>query len=100
MSDLRQVPITGDLCFVINCAIRYCLGRQTYAPHTVIKFVTPLLPYLDDISLDCIRRDLSNPVTYGGFGHPDIDEPAWMTFKEAIGAEIKRRKEQKVDGNQ
>lgn len=101
MSDLCQIPITEDLCFVITCAIRYCLGRKTYAPHKVIKFVTPLLPYLDDVSLDCIMRDLSNPVTYGGFGDPHIDEPAWMSFKQEVGAEIqKRRKERETDGNQ
>ena len=100
MIDFALIPITEDLCFVITCAIRYCLGRKTYAPHKVIKFVTPLLPYLDDVSLVCIERDLTNPVTYGGFGDPNIDEPAWMSFKQAVGDEInKRRKERKNDGN-
>ena len=100
MIDFTLIPITEDLCFVITCAIRYCIGRKTYAPHKVIKFVTPLLPYLDDVSLVCIERDLTNPVTYGGFGDPNIDDPAWMSFKQAVGDEInKRRKERKNDGN-
>ena len=74
---------------VFNCAIRYCIGRQTYMPKLVIDFITPCLPYLSDKSLWCMERDLSD-ATY--FGDESIDTPMWMKFKANVEYEVKRRK--------
>ena len=33
---------------ILNCAVRYAIGRQTYMPGLVIDFITPLLPHLSE----------------------------------------------------
>ena len=44
-------PTDDDFGAVLNCAIRYSLGRQTYMPHLVMDFARPLLPFLSRIGL-------------------------------------------------
>lgn len=65
---------------VLNCAARYALGRQSYMPGVVIKFITPLLPYLNNRTLQCFEQDVTDARWYGGYGDPQIDEPRWMKF--------------------
>lgn len=89
-----------DFCFVITCAFRYCLGRRTYAPHIFVEFVTPMLKYLDDISLACIVRDIEAADHSGDLGDPSIDRPVWISFKSLVSDEINNRKERNKDGNQ
>ena len=90
---MEKVKLTIDLededfGAVLNCAIRYCIGRQTYMPSLVIGFIRPQLPYLNDKTLRCFERDLSN-ATY--FGDETIDKPVWLKFKTEVEYELKRR---------
>ena len=82
-----------DFGAVLICAVRYCLGRQTYMPGLIIGYVTPLLPHISDNTLRCMETDLSKPDLYGGFGHEKIDEPIWIKFRCNVQEEIQRRKE-------
>ena len=43
---------------VLICAVRYCIGRQTYMPELVINFIRPLLPKLDSKTLTVMERDI------------------------------------------
>ena len=61
---------------ILNCAARYALGRRSYMPGLVVDFITPLLPHASN---------------HGGYGDPDIDEPVWMRFHEAVRAEETHR---------
>lgn len=90
---IKIYPDYDDFGAVLNCAVRYCMGRQTYMPSLVIDFITPLLPKLNDKTLWCFQRDLSEPAIYGGFGDEKIDAPKWIEFKNAVEYEIKKRKE-------
>lgn len=77
---------------VLNCAVRYSLGRQTYMPHLVMDFIRPLLPHLSDRTMWCLERDIREADTYGcDYGDPKIDEPAWKKFLAEIQSEIARR---------
>lgn len=76
---------------ILNCAVRYAIGRETYMPGLVIDFITPLIPYLNDKTLWCFDQDVTDARWSGGYGHPDIDEPGWMKFHEAVRAERTRR---------
>lgn len=78
---------------VLNCAIRYSLGRQTYMPHLVMDFARPLLPYLSEKALWCMSRDIKEAETYGGYGSPVIDEPKWKAFLRDVDVEIDKRKQ-------
>lgn len=78
---------------VLNCAVRYAIGRQTYVPSLVIDYITPLLPYLNNRTLWCFDQDITDAKYMGGYGDPVIDEPGWMRFHQAVRAERTKRGE-------
>lgn len=90
------VPIDSEFEQVLICAERYACGRQTYMPHTVIRYITPLLPHLDDNTLHVLDMDMQDAVWIGGLGDPQIDAPEWMAFHEWVRNERKRRVENNV----
>ena len=83
-----SILIDEDFGAVLNCAVRYCIGRQTYMPSLVICYITPLLPYLDDKTLRIFERDLSD-TRY--FGDEYIDKPMWRVFYRSVIEEMDRR---------
>lgn len=84
-------PADDEFGAVLNCAVRYAIGRRTYMPGLVIDFITPLLPRLSSKTLWCFDRDIAEARWEGGYGDPKIDEPGWMRFHEAVRAERQRR---------
>lgn len=79
---------------MLICAIRYSLGRRTYMPHLVIDYITPLIKYLSDKTLNIIERDIRESENIGiGYGDEQIDKPKWLTFHQNIKEEINKRKE-------
>lgn len=52
-------PTNDDFGAVCNCAVRYCLSRQSYMPSIVCRYIVPLLPELTDRTLDCFERDIA-----------------------------------------
>ena len=79
---------------VLNCAVRYAIGRQTYMPGLVIGYITPLLPYLNNRTLWCFDQDVTEAKFTTGYGDPNIDEPDWMQFLQAVREERRKRGEQ------
>ena len=76
---------------VLNWAVRYCLGRMSYAPSMTIEFITPLLPYLSEKTLWCFDRDVEERKRDGRSFGMDFDEEAWMRFWDKVKEEIGRR---------
>ena len=76
---------------VLNCAVRYAMGRETYMPSLVISFITPLLPYLSDNTLWRFDQDITEQQYQGGYGDKKIDEPDWMRFHVDVRSERSRR---------
>jgi len=91
---LKIDPAYDDFGAVLNWAVRYCLGRETYAPSITIQFITPLIPHLSDKTLWCFDRDIEDHQKYGKSFGMDCDERDWMRFWENVKAEIKRRDEE------
>lgn len=91
----REYPLpvlqSDDFGAVLNCAVRYAIGRQTYMPTIVIEQITPMLPYLSDKTLWCFDQDITEQRYTGGYGDPRIDEPGWLRFHEAVRAERTKR---------
>ena len=77
-----------DFGAVLNCALRYCIGRETYMPSLVIEFIRPLLSYVSNRTLACFERDIRDADCYGD---PVIDKPLWIKFLGEIQSEIKKR---------
>lgn len=85
-----KIANTEDFGFVCNCAVRYCLmRRRTYAPATVMGFIKPVLPALDDKTLYAMARDIAET---DNLGDAEIDAPMWAAFLTEIREEQKRRK--------
>ena len=95
MANDKNVPVIDpaddEFGAVLNCAVRYAIGRRTYMPSLVIDFITPLIPHLNGKTLWCLDQDITEARWEGGYGDPDIDEPGWMGFHEAVRAERHRR---------
>lgn len=91
----KTVPIIevtdDDFGCILNCAVRYSIGRETYMPKLVIDFITPLLPQLSNKTLWCFARDIErHEEERRSFGW-DYDKDAWMKFLYDVRAEIGRR---------
>ena len=86
-------PSDDDFGAVLNCAVRYCLGRQTYMPGIIISFISPYIEKLSNRTLWTIQRDIDEAAAYPkGLGDPEIDKPMWLKFRSAVTKEIERRK--------
>lgn len=82
----------GTLCI---CAIRYCMGRQTYMPDLVRSIVTPHLKEVSDGDLTVMIDDCEFQERMHMYGDARIDKPGWLAWKDALLAEKGRRNEQK-----
>lgn len=94
------VEIDDDLGLMLNEAVRYSLGRETYVSYDTPNFIKPLLPYLSNRTLCVMERDIRErgedpwyKDTGRPYGDPDIDEPSWLAFLKDIQDEIKDRKD-------
>lgn len=96
-NEVRQIIIDADDDFfgaVLNCALRYCIGRQSYMPGLVIDKITQWLPLLSDKTLWCFERDIQSA---DSLGDPDVDAPRWRKFQSDVQKEIERRKNEQND---
>ena len=65
---------------VINCAVRYACGRQSYMPSLVVGEFRKMIPLLNDKTIGCMERDIREAEKYGGYGDEKIDKPMWLKF--------------------
>lgn len=84
---LDVVPVDDMLGEMLNWAVRYALGRMTYAVNDTVSYVMPLIPKLDRKTLSVMQRDIETAPSYGH----DIDKDDWMRLLNAIREELKRR---------
>lgn len=89
------VPVDDNLGEMLNYAVRYTLGRKSYAPHDVIAYCRPWLPNLSERTLWVMERDITAAARDEMLGDKDIDAPAWLAFLEDVQKEIAERKKQK-----
>ena len=83
---------TDEFGAVLNCAVRYCIGRRTYMPKLVMDVIRPMLPALTDKTLWCFERDIEGADNYGADNYgADYDEEEWMRFLSEVKVEIARR---------
>lgn len=89
LQHYEELLSSNDFGTVFICAIRYCIGRQTYMPSLIQRQIRPLLPQLDGGTLIVMRNDIR---TAGDWGDERIDKPGWMRFLADIEAELESRK--------
>ena len=78
---------------MLNYSVRYALGRMSYAVSDTVSFVMPLIPYLTTRTIYCMHKDIKEQAEMNLLGM-DCDKADWMKLYEAIGKELKRRKEE------
>ena len=76
---------------ILNFAVRYAIGRATYAPSAVIQYVTPRLPLLNNRTLIVLYNDMQDSIRTGNLGDETIDAPICKRFFESIKAELQNR---------
>lgn len=91
------MQITRDDDFggaVLNCAVRYALGRETYMPRLVMDQIRSMLPDCSDKTLWCFEQDVSEWLDRdnGWTAYDNSYGDDWKRFLEAVRAEIERRK--------
>lgn len=88
-----QIDLSDDdFGAVLNCAVRYCLGRRTYMPSLVTEYIRPLIPFINNKTLIVFQEDIDRQRSEpAGYGDPHIDEPVWASFRNDVQQELTRR---------
>lgn len=86
-----------DFGLLANCAVRYCFGRQTYMPSSIMKIVITHLSEFDDRTIGCMERDVREALNNHksglmSIGDSKIDLPDWEQFYSMLNAEVEKRK--------
>jgi len=90
-ANIVITPDNEDFGTILNCAVRYACGRQTYMPSIVIGFIRPLISEIDNKTLCCMECDIRDAEKFGGYGDEKINKPDWMRFLADLQAEIDKR---------
>lgn len=101
-NEKKTLIINNELEEMFCYALRYALGRMSYAPYSVVSFLKPLLPNVRSEELALWARDIEEQ-----FPPEDVDAllgrrckkyfedstyRLWMNFLESIRREEERRK--------
>ena len=82
---------------VLNCAVRYALGRRTYMPGLVMEQIRKWLPLLSEKTLWCFEQDITRAQQDGMLGDPNIDAPEWKHFLAEVQEERAKRRGRDAD---
>lgn len=83
---------SDDFGTLAICAIRYCVGRQTYMPDRVRDIIRPHLRELSDRDLGVMIDDCYFQERMEIYGDDTIDKPGWLKWRVELIAERDRRK--------
>ena len=80
---------------VLNCAVRYALGRSSYMPGLVMGVIRPMLKDCNTKTIAVFVQDVSEWLerTQPETGFFDNYYGDWYKFMEACNAELDRREE-------
>lgn len=76
---------------VLNCAVRYCLGRYTYMPTLVMDVIRPILKDCSDKTLWCFKKDISDWICSQSHVKDIAYLQEWSDFLEFVNQEIQNR---------
>lgn len=82
------VLIDDDFGEMMNWAVRYALGRRTYAVGDTCRFVMSVLPFLDHKTLFVMARDIKEKSDFNDLGD-QCDADDWLDLMKAITKQMK-----------
>ena len=65
-------------------AFRYALGRQSYAPHTMMDIILKNKNILSEQDIELIIREIDEAVEDNMAGDPKIDAKRWQATAEEL----------------
>lgn len=68
---------------ILVFAMRYALGRMTFAPITVIENIKHNIDLLNENDIKLLIKDIEEQKDFGGYGM-NCDEKVWMDFKNYL----------------
>lgn len=81
---LDQIDFFGA---VLNCAVRYCIGRKTYMPGLVTDWIMQHCHgLLTDKTIGVMKRDIDEAKSRDGLGM-SCDVETWLKFREWLEKE-------------
>lgn len=86
--QLNKVEIDETFGMMLVSAVRYALGRQTYIVSDTTRYITLLVPKLDDKTISIMERDIREA---GNYGSESIDKPEWMRLLNVLQTEMNNR---------
>lgn len=75
---------------VLNCAVRYALGRFSYMLGLVMDEIRPMLKDCSDKTLWCFDRDISEWLA-GRTGEMTAYEKEWSSFRDEVRRIMRER---------
>ena len=82
---------------VLNCAVRYALGRASYMPGLVMDEIRPMLAELTAKTLYCMERDIREWVVgTGNQKNPYWED--WGGFLKLVRDQLEKRKTEATTG--
>ena len=90
------VLIDDDFGEMMNWAVRYALGRRTYAVGDTCRFVKSVLPYLDHKTLYVMARDIQEKTDLNDLGD-QCDADDWLDLMKAITEHMKGMVDDETD---
>lgn len=78
----KMVPVDGFFGEMMLFAVRYSLGRETYAVKDTTGYVRRVARYLHDSTLRVMARDIREQEKYGYGAH--FDRYEWMDLLYVI----------------
>lgn len=72
----------SDRDFLVVCAVRYCLGRQSYIVGTMTDYLKQNAAKINDADRRTILNDIDRQAQYGYGGK--IDKIAWMEARASL----------------
>ena len=86
----KKPMIDEHLNAVLICAVRYCIGRQSYMPGLVQEWIMRHEDLLTQQTMEIMIRDIDeadrihhyDKFDIDGLGDTKIDRPGWEKFRE------------------
>ena len=98
LGKLKHVPLDRDFEQMLISAERYACGRMSYIVGTTVDYILSLLPHLSDWCIGVMQNDMKSEFEMYERA-PDLknlgmdcDYRQWVRFREALDAEMERRK--------
>lgn len=90
------VLIDDDFGEMMNWAVRYALGRRTYAVGDTCRFVKSVLQFLDHKTLFVMARDIQEKTDLNDLGD-QCDADDWLDLMKAITEHMKGMVDDEID---